>query len=739
MIERKIPAVPVEAAVAAEVATPAATAELAVPAAAVEDETPAATVEAEFPVTPAGAASPAAPVETASTVTAFGEATPVNAVEDGASVESDEDELPPAVFGKATPAAAIENAVPAETDEDAEPPAVFGKATPDSAIANAVPAETDEDAEPPAVFGKATPAKAIESAVPAETDEDTLPPAVFGKATPAVVAGIEAPAETDEVAPATTAFGNAAPTTEAENAAPVITNKLAPAAAPLEAAPVVATVEEATPAAMTEDPAPATAVEAAPAAIPVVEAVPAETVEALAPNPDAGEGSPTADAAPAEDAAQAEGAAPVEGAAPAEQDSPAKAAAPEEEDSSTEDAAPAEEDAPAEEASPAEDAAPAATAEDEDSAAPAGHTDDSPAGCDDETVRSLMDMLIMPDGMIQPQERAFAVDLLQQVIDDASMDSKRALCERLANMADAPERLVSRFLQHAEISIAAPLLQRATCVSDSELMVVVEAGDPKRCQLIASRQQLSGVVASALAKSSDVTVLLELAQNPCVHLAQEAVDHLTEHARSVPDLIEPLVMRPEMTTAHALHLFWSMGAKHRAYTLGRFLTDVHVLPQVLVMSGASGAMISKALQNSDQPQAAEAAPADVHKPNREKVAELLAAMDQGAADDIARLIAEHAGLSRETATRIADDEGGEAHVVVCKALGASRFAFADVCQKQIAAGAPPASVEALQILFDTLSFNQARMALTYWDWHTNRLGPYAAFPGPDMTTAQDSS
>ena len=209
---------------------------------------------------------------------------------------------------------------------------------------------------------------------------------------------------------------------------------------------------------------------------------------------------------------------------------------------------------------------------------------------DDETVRSLMDMLIMSDGVIQPQERAFAIDLLQQVITRSSFESKRVLCERLANMDDAPERLVSLFLQQGEIRIAAPLLHRANCVSDSELMVVVEGGDRERCKLIAARSQLSGVVASALAKSSERLVLLELASNKSVQLAQEAIDQLTVRACSEHDLIEPLVMRPEMTTAHALYLFWSMGAKHRAYTLGRFLTDIRVLPQALVMSGSQGGL-----------------------------------------------------------------------------------------------------------------------------------------------------
>jgi hypothetical protein len=33
--------------------------------------------------------------------------------------------------------------------------------------------------------------------------------------------------------------------------------------------------------------------------------------------------------------------------------------------------------------------------------------------------------------------------------------------------------------------------------------------------------------------------------------------------------------------------------------------------------------------------------------------------------------------------------------------------------------------EELQSLFDSLSFNKARILLTYWDWATLQTGPYA--------------
>jgi hypothetical protein len=38
---------------------------------------------------------------------------------------------------------------------------------------------------------------------------------------------------------------------------------------------------------------------------------------------------------------------------------------------------------------------------------------------------------------------------------------------------------------------------------------------------------------------------------------------------------------------------------------------------------------------------------------------------------------------------------------------------------------PGRVIEELQNVFDSLSFNKARILLTYWDWYVRKSGPYA--------------
>ena len=38
---------------------------------------------------------------------------------------------------------------------------------------------------------------------------------------------------------------------------------------------------------------------------------------------------------------------------------------------------------------------------------------------------------------------------------------------------------------------------------------------------------------------------------------------------------------------------------------------------------------------------------------------------------------------------------------------------------------PDRNPEELQAIFEGLSFNKARILLTYWDWYIRKAGPYA--------------
>ena len=70
-------------------------------------------------------------------------------------------------------------------------------------------------------------------------------------------------------------------------------------------------------------------------------------------------------------------------------------------------------------------------------------------------------------------------------------------------------------------------------------------------------------------------------------------------------------------------------------------------------------------------------------------------------------------------------------IVILKALGFQRAKFAEAMERLKHADCDllreDRNVAELESIFDTLSFNKARILLTYWDWFVQKAGPYAPY------------
>jgi hypothetical protein len=79
--------------------------------------------------------------------------------------------------------------------------------------------------------------------------------------------------------------------------------------------------------------------------------------------------------------------------------------------------------------------------------------------------------------------------------------------------------------------------------------------------------------------------------------------------------------------------------------------------------------------------------------------------------------------------RILCDKEGEPMVILLKAANYPRSAMQGMLRRLREADFPIISAERdpeeLQSMFETLSFNKARILLTYWDWAMTKTGPYA--------------
>lgn len=333
-----------------------------------------------------------------------------------------------------------------------------------------------------------------------------------------------------------------------------------------------------------------------------------------------------------------------------------------------------------------------------------------------ELALSLLDMMSMGASSGLPQERALASDTLLRILPRIPVKQLLAVVERIAIMENPPALLVAKLIRDPRPEVVAPLLERCMHITDQDLIGAAGEADAGKRRMIARRRLISPVLSDRLISLGDPSVVLTLIRNPGATFSHDAFYVLAGIASENPALLAPLVTRADLPPPVAFELFWFAPPELRRFILSRFLTDSETLNKILRITLATG---------SD----GELPSADSRFPPRETIDTALDLVTDFRLDEAAQVLSDAAGINRDTALRIFADREGEPMAVILKALGYPRGLLTDAMVKlgngDNAIIRPGRIIEELQNVFDSLSFNKARILLTYWDWYVRKSGPYA--------------
>jgi Uncharacterised protein conserved in bacteria (DUF2336) len=333
-----------------------------------------------------------------------------------------------------------------------------------------------------------------------------------------------------------------------------------------------------------------------------------------------------------------------------------------------------------------------------------------------EVARSLLDIMSLPANATQPQERALAADSLLHLVHRLPVKTLVAMAERVSFMEAPPPLIMAELIHDPRIEVAGPLLEKCSAINDQDLIEVIADGLVQSNRMIARRRSLSAVLCDALIATEDTSAILTLVRNPGAMISHEAFYQLNELAKLHPTLQAPLATRSDLPAPVAFELFWVLPGELRRYVISRFLTDSTTLNKIL-----------KLTQRMDADQ--QEATADRFS-SPEDIDRFLMHLHAGRVDEAEQLMSALLGLEARTAKRILADPDGEPLTVALKAMGATRARFEEAfsASSEISENGlrPRRSATELQSIFESLSFNKARVLLTYWDWAISRSGPYAA-------------
>lgn len=331
-----------------------------------------------------------------------------------------------------------------------------------------------------------------------------------------------------------------------------------------------------------------------------------------------------------------------------------------------------------------------------------------------ELARSLLDMMLSNPSAGQPQERALAADALLKLVPRIPLRALVLVVDRLSIMESPPHLLVSKLIHDPRIEVAGPLLELCNHISDQVLGKVVATGQVSLQRLIARRRHISAHLSDQLIEFDDPSVILTLVRNSGAVFSHHAFPVLADHASRNHAVLAPLATRPDLPAPIAFELFWFVPAELRRYLLSRFLTDSETLTKILKITHAMG--------GGEQG-------AETKFPEREQIETFVEFLSAGNLSEATNILAEIAAIQPDNAARIISDANGEPLTIAFKAIGTNRARFGEIIEiiktSDFGIIANQRGSAELQNIFDSMSFNKARVLLTYWDWAVLKSGPYA--------------
>ena len=158
------------------------------------------------------------------------------------------------------------------------------------------------------------------------------------------------------------------------------------------------------------------------------------------------------------------------------------------------------------------------------------------------------------------QERELAADILKRISKDVEMSIRIGMAERLAGDEAAPHEIIM-LLADDRIEVARPILARSPVLSDADLIRVIEGSTEDHQIAIAERPAIGKSVSAALARSQCEAAVISLLRNTSARIAAETFELLSDRARRLSGLREPLTGRPDLPPeiAHKLYV-WVSGA-----------------------------------------------------------------------------------------------------------------------------------------------------------------------------------
>lgn len=177
-------------------------------------------------------------------------------------------------------------------------------------------------------------------------------------------------------------------------------------------------------------------------------------------------------------------------------------------------------------------------------------------------------------GSLSDAERKIAEDIFGIMVKDAEERVRVALSGQLKDAPELPSTLAKALATDLSDSVALPMLQFSSALSDSDLVEIVRTQPSERTKAVAERASVSSKLSDAIVEHGDEEAVVALVSNTGAEISESSLDRVVETYGDNERIQQPLVHRPTLPVTIAEKLV-SKVAEH----LRDYLVQHHELPE----------------------------------------------------------------------------------------------------------------------------------------------------------------
>jgi uncharacterized protein (DUF2336 family) len=172
-----------------------------------------------------------------------------------------------------------------------------------------------------------------------------------------------------------------------------------------------------------------------------------------------------------------------------------------------------------------------------------------------ETLRRVTDLFVFNAGRFSNEQMELFDEVMGRLVEEIEVSARAVFGRRLAELAQAPPRVMRSLALDEAIEVAGPVLRDSSSLEDATLVESARTKSQQHLLAISRRKVLAEPVTDVLVSRGNRAVAVSAAGNPGARFSEFGFSTLVERAQDDDDLALAVWVRPEIPRQHLLTLF----------------------------------------------------------------------------------------------------------------------------------------------------------------------------------------